>query len=89
MTVGEWIDRNVEELVEARLAKESERNLAKGRERGLAEGRAALFLNVLGDLGSVPEELQARLQEIDGETLKRWTKLAARAESMEEFLEQI
>ena len=39
MTVGEWIDRNVEELVEARLEKELARSLAEGRERGLAEGR--------------------------------------------------
>ena len=112
MTLGEWIDWNVEELTEARVAEKMkcitqeyerfivenrerglaegrERGLVEGRERGLAEGRKSILLDTLADLGVVPDEVQARLQDIDEDTLKQWIKLAARADSMEAFLQQI
>ena len=112
MTLGEWIDWNLEELTESRVAEKMkcitqeyerfivenrerglaegrERGLVEGRERGLAEGRKSILLDTLADLGVVPDEVQARLQEIDEDTLKQWIKLAARADSMEAFLQQI
>ena len=59
------------------------------RAEGRAEGERNLLIKILSDLGSVSEELQNRIRNIDDDTLKQWTKLASRAESMEEFLEQI
>ena len=62
---------------------------AEEREEGRAEGERNLLIKVLSKLGFVSEELQNRIRSIDDETLVHWTQLASRAESMEEFLEQI
>ncbi len=81
MTIGEMMDMSKEEgRSEGR---------AEGRAEGQRLGRKNLILGVLSELGPVPKELQARLDTEDEETLIRWNKLAARAESMEEFLNQI
>lgn len=62
---------------------------AEGHKAGLAEGERNLLIKILSDLGPVSKELQSTIQNIDDATLKQWTKLASRAESMQEFLEQI
>ena len=41
------------------------------------------------DLGTIPVEFDACLYEVDEETLKKWIKIAVRAENLEEFLEKI
>ena len=54
------------------------------------EGKAEDIMDLLGDIGPVPEELEKRLREQkDLEVLQKWLKLAARAKSMEEFERQI
>ena len=63
--------------------------LAEGHKAGLAAGRMESLLGILSELGEVPPEIMARAKELDADTLKRWTKLAVKAASMEEFLEQI
>ena len=77
MTIGEMMDMSKEE----------------GRAEGMVEGQRLglknLILGVLSELGPIPEELQARLEPENKETLIQWAKFAARAESIEEFLEQI
>ena len=62
---------------------------AEEREEGRAEGERNLLIKVLSKLSFVSEELQNRIRSIDDETLVHWTQLASRADSMEEFLEQI
>ena len=62
---------------------------AEGHKAGLAEGERNLLIKILSDLGPVSKELQSTIQNIDDATLKQWTKLASRAENMQEFLEQI
>lgn len=60
------------------------------RDKGKAEGKAEDIMDLLGDIGPVPEELEKRLREQkDLEVLQKWLKLAARAKSMEEFERQI
>ena len=73
----------------AGLAEGREAGLAEGREAGLAEGRLQTFLEILGDLGEIPPEIIERAKVVDADTLKQWSKLAARAESMQEFLTQV
>ena len=73
MTMGEWMDAYT----------------AQATAKAFAEGRIKGLLDILADFGAIPEEFQARLQNIDDETLKLWTKLAARADSMDDFLRQI
>lgn len=63
---------------------------AEGRAEGKAEGRAEAVLQLLGDLGEIPDVLQERIQkETDLQVLGRWLSAAARAESITEFEKQI
>ena len=77
MTIGEMMDMSKEE------------GLAEGKHIGRKDALLELLQEMLGALGQIPEGLQAGLESADEETLKQWTKLAARAESIEGFLAQI
>jgi len=62
-----------------------------GREEGRIEGRIVghreSVLEFLTELGSVPKELQETIsRETDLEQLKCWAKLAARVESLDQFV---
>lgn len=51
-----------------------------------AEGKAEFILELLEDIGTVPEDVKARiLKERDLDTLGQWHRAAARAESVEQF----
>ncbi len=63
--------------------------LAEGHKAGLAAGRTESLVGILRDLGEIPPEILERARDLDADALKHWTKLAVRAESMQEFLEQI
>ena len=101
MTLGEWLDRESAALaaeVAAKAAAEAAaKAAAEGRAEGIAKGRAEgerigrinMLLDILVDLGPVSETLEARLKTLDEDALRKWTKLAAKADSMEAFLEQI
>ena len=61
----------------------------QGRAEGIGIGKIEDILELLEDLGPIPEELRklvAEQQNLD--TLKKWLKLAARVESVEEFRRQ-
>lgn len=61
-----------------------------GKAEGRAEGKAESILELLGEYGNVPEELKgAILSETDPLTLKRWLKLAARADSITMFKDRM
>lgn len=58
----------------------------EGRQEGLKE---SLF-SILSDLGSIPENILAQINdEDDTDILNQWVKLAARSDSMEEFTQKI
>ena len=68
--------------------------LADEREEGRIEGKLSAriedILEFLESLGTVSQELKVRIQkEKDMETLKRWNKLAAKVESINEFQEKM
>ena len=60
-----------------------------GHDEGLSAGRLENLMGLLRDLGEIPPEIIKRIKVLDADTLKQWNRLAARADSMEEFLEQI
>ena len=61
----------------------------EGKTEGKAEGKAEYILDLLEDLGEVPPELRTRIfKERNLEVLKKWHKAAARAETLEEFMEK-
>ena len=97
MTLGEWLDRESAALAAEVAAKAAAEAAVKAAAEGRAEGRAEgerigrinMLLDILVDLGPVSETLEARLKTLDEDALRKWTKLAAKADNMEEFLEQI
>lgn len=63
---------------------------AEGRAEGKAEGKAEDVLELLGELGDAPEELRARIMaQQDFDVLNKWLKLAAKADSVEEFVSRM
>lgn len=67
-----------------------EEGLAEGRVEGRAQGRAQAVLELLEDLGSIPEDVQTRiLAESDLEILRVWNKVAAKSDSIEQFLQNM
>ena len=60
------------------------------RVEGRIEGRANSVLLLLEEKGVISEELQEKIMcEKDTEVLKRWLKLAAKVDSVEQFLEEM
>lgn len=63
---------------------------AEGKAEGIAEAVLEMLLELMNDLGEIPDELRNRItSEKDLETLKKWLRLAARSESLDEFLEKM
>lgn len=77
-------------LLELMLQDERKEGKAEGLAEGIQKGKAAAnaenTLGFLEDLGTVPEALRARIMtEQDPDTLKRWLKLSAKVDSVEQF----
>ena len=78
MTFEEFLN---EEKEEAR-----EEGRLEGREEGRLEGRGQLVIEMLEEMGSVPEELQEKIrQEKDLNILKKWCRLAMKVENIGQF----
>lgn len=55
-----------------------------------AEGKAEAVLELLEELREIPEDVHNRIiNEKNLETLSRWLRLAAKAETLEEFLDKM
>ena len=66
----------------------------ESREAGHLEGQLEIctetILSLLEDFGVIPDELQQLLKkETSLDTLKQWLKLAAKAESIDDFRKKI
>jgi predicted transposase YdaD len=63
---------------------------AEGRAEGRIEGKAEDLIDLLSELGDVPEELREKIKaEKNLETLTDYLKKAFRAKSVDQFLEEI
>ena len=61
-----------------------------GEAAGLTEGRRRDVLELLEELGPVPEELREKIMSQENQdVLSRWLKTAARAESLQGFAEKM
>lgn len=57
-----------------------------GEKLGMAKGLAMGIIDLLSELGDVPDDMKKNIfAQSDLEILKRWHKLASKAESLEEF----
>lgn len=64
--------------------------LRNERKEGKAEGKVDAIIELLEDLGSIPEALKTQLEgEMDLNTLSTWLKMAAKAESIDQFVKEI
>jgi len=70
-----------------KMMREEER--AEGHKEGLRAGRLEDLLERLRELGEISPEFAEHIKNLDTDSLKKWNRLAARADSMEAFLEQI
>lgn len=72
------------------MEKGIERGIEKGIEQGIEQGTRQAIIDLLEDLGSVPEDICNRIfVETNVEILRKWLKYAARTESFECFRERI
>ena len=62
----------------------------KGHQEGVIAGKAEDILELLEDIGTIPEEVRERIHnEKDIKVLNSWLKLAAKAESIDEFVSKM
>ena len=81
-----WAEFNEERFI----AKEKEYSWEDGNKAGKVKGIAESILEILEELGTVPEELRRRLlEETDLQRLKNWLKEAIKAASIEDFTENM
>lgn len=68
------------------MCKAMQELMAESKAEGKAEGRCDMIIELLKELGNLPEELVRRIQqEKDLQVLIRWNRLAARVGSVQEF----
>ncbi len=62
----------------------------EAKEEGIRLGTVNNILEFLENLGEIPETLKSKImQEEKPDVLRRWLKLAAKAETVEEFEKKI
>ena len=72
------------------LEKGIEKGIEEGREEGFSAGKADAILELLEDIGTIPEEIRERIHnEKDSKVLNGWLKQAAKAESIDEFISKM
>ena len=77
-------------LLELMLQDERREGRAEGLEAGRLEGKVEEIISFLEDLSVVPEELREKIEsEKDLSVLKRWLRLAAKADSIEQFISEM
>ncbi len=79
-----------EDSMAAGLAEGMARGMAEGKAEGMAQGELQgnrqAIMNLLEDLGEVPEDIcSAIAAQANAEVLRRWLKYAARAENFEDY----
>ena len=68
----------------------SEHFIEKGIEQGVEKGTRQAIIDLLEDMGAIPEDIRRRIfEETNMEILRKWHKSAARSESFEGFRESI
>ena len=76
--------------LEMLLNREKAEGRAEGKEEGKAEGKAEAVLELLEDIGEPSEILKNYvMKQTDLEVLRRWHKVAAKADSIKEFEQAI
>lgn len=90
--LAEFLSENRAEVVEVSIFEyDEEKHMnfvrAEGYEEGIARGKADSVIELLEELGEIPEKLREQIMNQKEERLlSKWIKLAGRASSIEEFV---
>ena len=75
-------------IFEEMLREERQEGLEEGRKEGQLKAKREAVIEVLGELGIIPEHLALQMESVeDFESLTALLKLAAKAESIDAFEE--
>lgn len=86
----EGYEDGLSEGLERGLNEGLERGISQGIAQGITQGITKSILELLEDLGTVPENVREMLEKQDDmEKLSKWHKLAARSSSLKEFEESL
>ena len=62
------------------------KGMEKGVEKGILKNQREVILDFLQDMGNIPEDIRTLVQkEVDLEKLKKWVKISAKSQSIEDF----
>lgn len=92
--MSEFLIKHKAEVISVCLTEFDEKVFVKGireegYEEGLSEGLKKGIFDLLEDYGKIPENLRTEImKQTDLEALRKWLKIAARVETMEEFEEK-
>lgn len=92
--LSEFLSKNRAEAKKVSIYEyDEEKHMRQEREQHFAEGRIAgrqeAVLELLGELGTVPEELREKItSEDNADTLRFWLKLAADSDSVNGFMQK-
>ncbi len=88
--LSQGLSQGLEQGLSQGLAQGLSQGLAQGLSQGIAQGISDTIIEFLSEYGTVPENVKERIiAEDDIDILRQWNKLAARASSIEEFVEKM
>ena len=83
-------EKGLQEGLEKGIEQGIEKGIEEGREECFSAGKADAILELLEDIGTIPEEIRERIHnEKDSKVLNGWLKQAAKAESIDEFVSKM
>lgn len=86
--VEEQVKQQVEEQVKQQVEEQVKQQVEEQVEEGVRSERITCIFELLRDLGNIPKEVEAEIfEEKDLYVLSRWFKIAAKSDTMEQFLE--
>ena len=87
MSIFEYDEEAVFEIVRK---DEYEKGLQEGIQEGVIAGKAEAIIELLEDIGTIPDKVRERIHnEKDIKVLNSWLKMAAKAESIDEFVSKM
>jgi len=88
--IKQGIEKGIKQGIEKGIEQGIEKGIEQGIEKGLLAGKIEAILEILEELGPIPESLKLRIQEqTDPETLARWLKAALKSDSIKAFTEKL
>lgn len=78
-----------EELIAFERADAAQQAAEEAAQKATQDTRVQDILELLEDYGEIPDSLTQKLEQASPETLKKYHKLAAKADSIEAFMESV